>query len=186
MFWLGSGRPRAGIRSKYRLSLKMAQKGSKKRKKAQKDSKRRSKRLFEPVRCHQCARRGCSSLLRCRLCVQRSCSRLLFKITIRKCWARLHCALSHCTLLCFAPCMYMHGAKQSKVQWLRAQCSRAQHFRIVISNSSLEQPLRTHRRHRSRLEQALRAHWRQRAGSNSLFERLFEPLCAFLRCFEPF
>ena len=76
------------------------------------------------------------------------------------------------------PCIYMHGAKQSRVQWLRAQCSRAQHFRIVISNSSLEQPLRTHRRHRSRLEQPLRAHWRHRAGSNSLFERLFEPLCA--------
>ena len=79
----------------------------------------------------------------------------------------------------------MHGAKQSRVQWLRAQCSRAQHFRIVISNSSLEQPLRTHRRHRSRLEQPLRAHWRHRAGSNSLFERLFEPFCAFLRFFEP-
>ena len=92
------------------LSLKMAQKGSKKRKKAQKGSKRRSKRLFEPARCRQCARRGCSSLLRCRLCVRRGCSRLLFEITIRKCWARLHCALSHCTLLCFAPCMYMHGS----------------------------------------------------------------------------
>ena len=84
------------------------------------------------------------------------------------------------------PCIYMHGAKQSRVQWLRAQCSRAQHFRIVISNSSLEQPLRTHRRHRSRLEQPLRAHWRHRAGSNSLFERLFEPFCAFLHFFEPF
>ena len=90
-----------------------AQDGSKrlkKRKKAQKGSKRRSKRLFEPARCRQCARRGCSSLLRCRLCVRRGCSRLLFEITIRKCWARLHCALSHCTLLCFAPCMYMHGS----------------------------------------------------------------------------
>ncbi len=91
------------------LSLKMAQKGSKKRKKAQKGSKRRSKRLFEPARCRQCARRGCSSLLRCRLCVRRGCSRLLFEITIQKCWSRLHCALSHCTLLCFALCMDMHG-----------------------------------------------------------------------------
>ena len=146
----------------------MAQKGSKKRKKAQKGSKRRSKRLFEPARCRQCARRGCSSLLRCRLCVRRGCSRLLFEITIRKCWARLHCALSHCTLLCFAPCMYMHGstlvyiyiytsvnpcismhdAKRNRVQWLRAECNRDQHFRIVISNSSLEQPFRAHAVHR--------------------------------------
>ena len=86
-----------------------AQKGSKRCKKAQKGSKRRSKRLFEPARCRQCARRGCSSLLRCRLCVRRGCSRLLFEITIRKYGARPHCALSHCTLLCFAPCMYMHG-----------------------------------------------------------------------------
>ena len=92
------------------FSLKMAQKASKMFKKAQRGSKRRSKRLFEPARCRQCARRGCSSLLRCRLCVRRGCSRLLFEITIRKCWARLHCALSHCTLLCFAPCMYMHGS----------------------------------------------------------------------------
>ena len=73
------------------LSLKMAQKGSKKRKKAQKGSKRRSKRLFEPARCRQCARRGCSSLLRCRLCVRRGCSSLLFKITVRKGWTRLIC-----------------------------------------------------------------------------------------------
>ena len=101
-------RARARFWSFFQLSLKMAQKGSKKRKKAQKDSKRRSKRLFEPARWRQCARRGCSSLLRCRLCVRRGCSRLLFEITIRKCWARLHCALSHCTLLCFAPCMDMH------------------------------------------------------------------------------
>ena len=101
------------------LSLKMAQKGSKKRKKAQKGSKRRSKRLFEPARCRQCARRGCSSLLRCRLCVRRGCSRLLFEITIRKCWARLHCALSHCTLLCFAPCMYMHGSTLVVVMYTR-------------------------------------------------------------------
>ena len=110
MFSLGSGRLRTPIPAKYRLSLKMAQKGSKKRKKAQQGSKRRSKRLFEPARCRQCARRGCSSLLRCRLCVRRGCSRLLFEIAIRKCWSLLHCVLSHCTLLCFAPCMYMHGS----------------------------------------------------------------------------
>ena len=39
---------------------------------------------------------------------RRWCSSLLFEITIRKCWSRLHCALSHCTLLCFALCMDMH------------------------------------------------------------------------------
>ena len=92
---------------RHRQGTQNGCKGSKKRKKAQKGSKRRSKRLFEPARCRQCARRGCSSLLRCRLCVRIGCSRLLFKITVRKCWARLHCALSHCTLLCFAPCMYI-------------------------------------------------------------------------------
>ena len=74
-------------------ALKMAQKGSKMLKKAQRGSKRRSKRLFEPARCRQCARRGCSSLLRRRQCVRKGCSSLLFKITIRKCWTRLHCAL---------------------------------------------------------------------------------------------
>ena len=42
-------------------------------------------------------------------CAQRGCSSLLFEITIRKCWSRLHPALSHCTLLHFAPCMDMHG-----------------------------------------------------------------------------
>ena len=103
-------RVRTPIWSFYRFSSKRLKKAPKKRKKAQKGSQRRSKRLFKPARCRQCARRGCSSLLRCRLCVRRGCSRLLFEITIRKCWARLHCALSHCTLLCFAPCMYMHGS----------------------------------------------------------------------------
>ena len=39
----------------------------------------------------------------------RRCSSLLSEITIRKCGSRLHCALSHCTLLCFATCMDMHG-----------------------------------------------------------------------------
>ena len=88
-----------------------AQNGSKRlSKKAQRGSKRRSKRLFEPARCRQCARRGCSSLLRCRLCAQRGFSSVLFEIAVRKSWSRLHCALSHCTLHCFAPCMDMHGS----------------------------------------------------------------------------
>ena len=26
------------------------------------------------------------------------------------------------------PCMSMHGAKWSRVQWLRAECNRDQHF----------------------------------------------------------
>ena len=115
MFSVGSGSfARASGRSgafhvPSRFSLKMAQKGSKKCKKAQKGSKRHSKRLFEPARCRQCARRGRSSLLRCRLCVRRDCSRLLFKITIRKCWSRLHSALRLCTLFRFALRMDMHG-----------------------------------------------------------------------------
>ena len=54
----------------------------------------------------QCAQKDCSSPLRCRQCIQSGCSRN----AIQKCWSRLHCALSHCTLLCFAPCMYMHGS----------------------------------------------------------------------------
>ena len=91
-------------------ALKMVQKGSKMIKKAQRGSKRRSKRLFEPARCRQCARRGCSSLLRCLLCAQSGFSSVLFEIAVRKSWSRLHCALSHCTLHCFAPCMDMHGS----------------------------------------------------------------------------
>ena len=55
---------------------------SKRLKKAQKGLKRRPKMLFEPARCRQCARRGCSSLLWCRLCVRKGCSSLLFKITV--------------------------------------------------------------------------------------------------------
>ena len=39
-------------------------------------------------------------------------------------------------------CISMHRAKQSRVQWCRAKCNRDQHFRIVISNSRLGQPLR--------------------------------------------
>ena len=103
---------------------KTRQKGSKRCKKAQKGSKRRSKRLFEPARCRQCARRGCSSLLRrrqcarrgCssllrrRQCVRKGCSSLLFKITIRKCCTRLTlCSAPLCSAL-LAPCMYMHGS----------------------------------------------------------------------------
>ncbi len=123
MFSCGSG---ALARASGRLwhFVKMAQKGSKKRKKAQKGSKRRSKRLFEPARCRQCARRGCSSLLRrrqcarrgCssllrrRQCVRKGCSSLLFKITIRKCCTRLTlCSAPLCSAL-LAPCMYMHGS----------------------------------------------------------------------------
>ena len=58
----------------------------------------------------QCAQRGCPSLLRCRQCAQRGFSSVLFEIAVRKSWSRLHCALSHCTLHCFAPCMDMHGS----------------------------------------------------------------------------
>ena len=36
-------------------------------------------------------------------------SKKLFEITIQKCWSQLHCALTHCTLLCVATCMDMHG-----------------------------------------------------------------------------
>ena len=114
----------AGASGRLWHFVKMAQKGAKKRKKAQKGSKRRSKRLFEPARCRQCARRGCSSLLRrrqcarrgCssllrrRQCVRKDCSSLLFKITIRKCCTRLTlCSAPLCSAL-LAPCMYMHGS----------------------------------------------------------------------------
>ena len=46
---------------------------------------------------HQCAQKDCSTPFRCRQCVQSGSSRT----TIRKCWSRLHCALSRCTPLCF-------------------------------------------------------------------------------------
>ena len=55
-------------------------------------------------------RKSCLSLLPCRQSARRGCLRLLFKIAIRKCCSRLHCAVSHCTLHCFAPCMDMHGS----------------------------------------------------------------------------
>ena len=100
----------------------MAQKGSKKRKKAQKGSKRRSKRLFEPARCRQCARRGCSSLLRCRLCVRRGCSSLLFKITVRKGWTRLHCALRLFALLSLLrACMQVRSEHDSSSVRVRSR-----------------------------------------------------------------
>ena len=58
----------------------------------------------------QCAQKGCSILLRRRQCAQRGFSSVLFEIAVHKSWSRLHCALSHCTLHCFAPCMDMHGS----------------------------------------------------------------------------
>ena len=61
------------------------------------------------LRCGQCAQKGCPSLLRRRQCAQRGFSSVLFEIAVRKSCSRLHCALSHCTLHCFAPCMDMHG-----------------------------------------------------------------------------
>ena len=70
--------------------------------------------------------------------------------------------------------LHIHArTKQSGVQRLRAQCNRDQHFRIVISNSRLEQPLWTHWRHRSGLEQHFWAPKRHRshARPSSHFER---------------
>ena len=101
MFSVGSG----GLARAFWAFRACAQDCSKRLRKVQKGAKglkRRSKRLFEPARCCQCARRGCSSLLRCRLCVRRGCSRLLLEIAVRKCWARLHCALRplYSALLC--------------------------------------------------------------------------------------
>ena len=56
--------------------------------------------------------------------------------------------------------MHIHAqAKQSRAQWLRAQCNQDQDFRIVISNSRLEQTLSFERT--GGIE----------AASNSLFER---------------
>ena len=46
------------------------------------------------------------------------------------------------------PCISMHDAKRNRVQWLRAERNRGQHFRIVISNSSLKQPFRARVVHR--------------------------------------
>ena len=63
----------------------------------------------------QCAQRGCPSLLRCRQCAQRGFSSVLFEIAVRKSWSRLHCALSHCTLLCFAPCMYIYARVHTSI-----------------------------------------------------------------------
>ena len=69
----------------------------------------RSKWPFWPALVKKCAQKTHSSPLQCTDCAQRGCSSLLFEITIRKCWSRLPCALSHCTLLHFALCMDMHG-----------------------------------------------------------------------------
>ena len=80
----------------------------------------RSKRLLKPasmLKMPILACSGATSVLkkpaRARLsateCAQRGCSSLLFEITIRKCWSRLHSALSHFTLFRFASCMDMHG-----------------------------------------------------------------------------
>ncbi len=87
------------------------------------------------------------------------------------------------------PYIYMHGARRAESMQRgadRAQCSRVQLFQNVVSNSSLEQPSRAHRRHRGRLEQTLRAHWGHRAGLSSLFERRLEPFLTSLRFLEPF
>ena len=58
---------------------------------------------------HKKPARACLSALSA---LKEACSSLLFEITIQKCWSRLHSALSHCTLLHFAPCMDMHGYTQ--------------------------------------------------------------------------
>ena len=136
----------------------------------------RSKRLFE-----RAVRDRCSQKL----------------VSVALCSEPLHSALlcsvhgyarGHTIYTSVDPCIYMHEARQSRVQWLRAQCSRAQHFRIAISNSSLE----------SLFERT----GSTEAGSNSLFERTggtgqartafssaflspFAPFCAFLSLFEP-
>ena len=99
----------------------------------------RSKRLFEPASVEDVRSK---SLFEC--AVQDHYSKVLHSAT--PCSAPLRSAL-------LAPFISMHGTKHSGVQWLRAQCvNRDQHFRIVILNSRLAQPL-WHWRHRSRLEQ---------------------------------
>ena len=64
---------------------------------------------------HKKPARACLSALSA---LKEACSSLLFEITIQKCWSRLHSALSHCTLLHFAPCMDMRDA-------VRACCPRS-------------------------------------------------------------
>ena len=80
----------------------------------------------------------------------------------------------------------MHGVRRAEQRGAEHSVSRVQLFQTAILNSRLEQPSRTHRRHRSRLEQPLRAHWRHRAGSNSLFERSGGSEAAFSRVFSVF
>ena len=77
------------------------------------------------------------------------------------------------------PCIYMHGVRRAEQRGAEHSVSRVQLFQTAILNSRLEQPSRTHRRHRSRLEQPLRAHWRHRAGSM----RRRSSLCANTRHF---
>ena len=67
------------------------------------------------------------------------------------------------------PCIYMHGVRRAEQRGAEHSVSRVQLFQTAILNSRLEQPSRTHRRHRSRLEQPLRAH-----------SSPFAPFCAFL------
>ena len=56
---------------------------------------------------HKKPARACLSALSA---LKEACLSLLSEITIQKCWSRLHSALSHCTLLHFAPCMDMRDA----------------------------------------------------------------------------
>ena len=51
------------------------------------------------------------------------------KITMQTRWSRLHCALSHCTLLCFAMCIDMHGIKS---KYRKASCP-TQRLKNVLS-----------------------------------------------------
>ena len=98
----------------------------------------RSKTLFEPaVRDHYS-----KVLVSVSLCSEPLHSALLYSVHG---YARVHTSIY--TYTSVDPCMSMHRAKQSRVQWLRARCNRDQHFRIVISNSRLGQPPCAHWRH---------------------------------------
>ena len=82
--------------------------------------------------------KGCSSPLRCCQCVQNCCSSLLFEITIRKCWSRLRSALSHCSLLHFAPCMDMRGFTQRSQARLSAASALKDAVRACCPRSLFE------------------------------------------------
>ena len=84
----------------------------------------------------QCAQRGCPSLLRCRQCAQRGFSSVLFEIAVRKSWSRLHCALSHCTLLCFALCMYMQHCALCCMCNVLSTCSYCRHTVNALTHSN--------------------------------------------------